>query len=46
MKSKKIESELENVLEESVAEWKIVVDKYVDYPDKNMEMRMIAIIKK
>jgi 2-polyprenyl-3-methyl-5-hydroxy-6-metoxy-1,4-benzoquinol methylase len=45
-KSKKIENELENVLRKSITEWKTVLDKYINYPDKNMEMRMVAIIKK
>ena len=45
-KSKKIEHELESIIKKDAANWVMLVDKYIDYPEKKMEMRMIAIQKK
>lgn len=41
-KSKKIEKELMNIFERSEIKWTTFFDKYIDYPNKNMEMRMIV----
>ena len=43
--SKKIEGELMQVFNKTVSKWKTLVDKYLEYPEKEMEMRMIVKIK-
>jgi tellurite methyltransferase len=43
-KSKKIESVLESILE-SYPHWKTLFDRYIMYPEKDMEMRMLVIEK-
>ena len=39
---KKIELELLRVLDEVESKWETFVDKYIAYPDKEMDMRMIV----
>ena len=41
-KSKSIEEALIQVLERSLGKWESLVDGYVEYPEKSMEMRMIG----
>jgi len=43
-RSRKIEKELIHVLS-TASKWKTPVDKYIEYPEKEMEMRMIVKIK-
>jgi trans-aconitate methyltransferase len=44
-KSKRIESELMTVFEKSEVDWVILFDEYIEYTDKNIEMRMIITRK-
>ena len=39
---KNLETTLESVLESSKSVWSTIVDKYIDYPEKNMKMKMIV----
>ena len=41
-KSKKIETEVLRVFDQAVSKWDTLVDKYIAYPDKEMDMRMIV----
>jgi hypothetical protein len=43
-RSRKIEKELIHVLS-TASKWKTPLDKYIEYPEKEMEMRMIVTIK-
>ena len=44
-KSKSIEKSLEMVLERSLGMWETLVDRYIEYPEKNMKMRMVVRVK-
>ncbi len=41
-RSNKIEVGLLRVLDEVKSKWETLVDRYISYPDKNMDMRMIV----
>ncbi len=45
-KSKKMEIELLRVLDEVESKWDKLIDEYIAYPDKEMDMRMIVRRKK
>ena len=44
-KSQKIEFDLENALAEAPGKWFSIFDRYIRYPEKDMDMRMIALKK-
>lgn len=41
-KSQKLEKKLENVLRNVSSKWRTIVDRYIAYPEKNMDMRMMC----
>ena len=44
-KSKKIETEVSKIFDESTVKWNALFDGYIKYPQKDMEMRMIIYRK-